>query len=392
MNNDTTTTALSTATSSDNRDSISSFGTSIADETTGVVDVAAHIELHPWAKGKKVLKPVQEGEKISADLSNPLSRDSKSTAELIDADIELREHLLKALEEKEELSQLLLETARSELGNQEDELFVLRETHEEHGRELKELRKAKDFAETERSLTLQAKDQIEHETSELATALRAEAASLATELAGSRAELGEAKAIQAEQEEACMELLEEQKKLEIAYNEAVAQLDTRHTRSSIPEGDDNGGEDEVRLLCHTFADCDDNLIQLQVTSLHSVTLLEIPDRPVYDGDLLPSQTMQAIHGEYSQDGLEDVSQEWERIDAEDMVSPPYRIQAANRRTTGRFLSKRRRTPPTHLLLSAASPGEDVRTVKNDVEQLKQTIAMLLRDRGASFEQSRESME
>ncbi|BGP12785.1 hypothetical protein JCM10213v2_000702 [Rhodosporidiobolus nylandii] len=246
------------------------------------------------------------------------------TADLIDANDHLAEELATALAAKEEVVHLLnglrhshsvvcaqLEAARNELGSQEDELFVLRETHEENAQVMRELRKAKEFAE------------VEHTA--------------------------------AEQQEACTELLEEQKKLETAYEEALAELESWKVQQGI---EDVAEDEEVR------EEAIDSL--LQSPPLHA-------------------------HLQSEEDSVADASQEWHKIEASDLtLTPPLKGRAAGRNNASRFLTKRRRTPSIPLLFSSPPATGDVATVKNDVEQLKQTIAMLVRERSASFEQPRPS--
>ncbi|GAA5947074.1 hypothetical protein JCM10213_007299 [Rhodosporidiobolus nylandii] len=317
-------------------------------------------DVHPWAGGKKVLKPVEEGEKLrslrlrkksglddlsAAAVANDIENTPVSpgieyccTADLIDANDHLAEELATALAAKEEVVHLLnglrhshsvvcaqLEAARNELGSQEDELFVLRETHEENAQVMRELRKAKEFAEVEREKEAEIAD------------LRAETAELRSRVANKERELEEAKHTAAEQQEACTELLEEQKKLETAYEEALAELESWKVQQGI---EDVAEDEEVREEA---------------------------------------------------DSVADASQEWHKIEASDLtLTPPLKGRAAGRNNASRFLTKRRRTPSIPLLFSSPPATGDVATVKNDVEQLKQTIAMLVRERSASFEQPRPS--
>ncbi|GAA6001814.1 hypothetical protein JCM10207_002332 [Rhodosporidiobolus poonsookiae] len=309
--------------------SIASSPSSLNFDASSVDAASQGSDAHPWAAGKKVLKPVEEGERRreqrlrvrrgsfalpdgdEADNASP-----GSTSDLIEANKNLQGHLKRILLEKAELAQLLdgvrsshaivcaqLETARNELGNQEDELFVLRETHEEHAKQIAELRKAKEFAEVERSMAIKARQQAEN--------------------------------TQAAQQEACVELLEEQKKLEAAYDEAVLQLEAWKAQQ--------GGEDD---------------------------------------DLDPSGSSR---GEDSASML-DVSQDWEKVDLADIAFP---VKPANvgRRATGRFLSKRRRTP-SQPLLANPPPAQTLACMRADVEQLKQSLALLVREQRQSLDFSR----
>ncbi|GAA5887494.1 hypothetical protein JCM6882_001428 [Rhodosporidiobolus microsporus] len=344
--------------------------------STGTSDSSRPSDAHPWAGGKKVLKPVEEGEKMRSlrlrkksglddltqaalelnigenETEQPLSPRQAylCTADLIDANDRLREELMKVYAGRDETLVLLdglrqshavvcsqLEAARNELASQEDELFVLREMHEEHGKEIAELRKAKEFAE------------VETQTASQLGELREEIVRLKEQVRDAQQELEEAKRTQTEQQEACMELLEEQKKLEEAYDEAVAQLDSWRGHHAVEEES--------------------------------------------QGEASPSSPNALLPFAADQDPLDDVSQEWEKVEVGDAsATPPRKSKSTGRKGATRFLSKRRRTPSQPLFFNFTAPQGDVQLVKNDVEQLKQTIALLVKERGTSFDGQRSSMD
>ncbi|GAA6032762.1 hypothetical protein JCM8097_000779 [Rhodosporidiobolus ruineniae] len=337
-------------------------------------------EVHPWAGGKTILKPVEEGEKrrirkksglddlnkasdsSSTDENRPLSptQPTGSTADLVEANQRLRLQLVKALRERDETAELLdglrrshavvcaqLEATRNELGNQEDELFVLREMHEEHAKEIGELRKAKEFAEVERKLIVDEKKQLENRTTSTVAHLTNELDSTRRQLESAQQELEDGKTASNEQQEACMELLAEQKKLEAAYDEALAQLEAGKEHYEVSSGEDGAAPSDT-----------------------------------------PGASLSA-EPEPFPDSSADVSQDWEKVELGELT-PPRKRQALGRKKTGRFLSRRRRTPSVPLLSNPPSSNatDEVRTVKNDVEQLKQTIALLVKERSTSLDEPR----
>ncbi|GAA5832226.1 hypothetical protein JCM11251_004285 [Rhodosporidiobolus azoricus] len=301
------------------------------------------LDKHPWAEGKKVLKPVEEGEKMRSLRVRYLC-----TADLIEANDRLREELIQVYAQRDEQLALLdglrqshtvvcgqLEATRNELGSQEDELFVLREMHEGHAKEVGELRKAKEFAEVERSMVVQAKADLETQHAAQTVELRGEVEGLRKQLKAAEEELEEARHSQIAQQEACRELLEEQKKLEEAYDEAVAQLD-------VWKGQQGAG----------------------------------------------------ANGQGVSDPLADVSLDWEKVELDDAsATPPRKGKSTIRKGPTKFLIKRRRTPSQPLLFNSSTAAQgDVQLVKNDVEQLKQTIALLISERGVSFDEQRSSYD
>ncbi|GAA5850045.1 hypothetical protein JCM8547_000992 [Rhodosporidiobolus lusitaniae] len=317
--------------------SVNTATSSSTNSTSSVNLTGKESDVHPWAGGKKVLRQLEEGEKMRSsrlksksglhDLVSPPTGPNEieeapfspasaaygCTADVIDANERLQELLVREQLEKAGILELLegvrqshavvcaqLETSRNEFASQEDELFVLRESHEEHAKELNELRKAKEFAEVERRHASTVAD------------LRSENVVLKKELEKTQKELADAKVVQLEQEEACMELLDEQKKLESAYEHAVAQTNPPQPGAS-------------------------------------------------------SRTIEAA--------VDDDAQGWEKIDEKDLtLTPPSKGKTLGRKgTTTRFLSKRRRTPSQPLLFGSTPMQDDVQVVKNDVQQLKHDV-------------------
>ncbi|BGP36761.1 hypothetical protein JCM10449v2_000663 [Rhodotorula kratochvilovae] len=290
-------------------------------------ELAAVKEPHPWVDGRKVLVPVPVGEekrrarlrkKSGFDDFAPATSGGESSEEplsptssngsmqglrLLEENERLRAELVKAASNGDKLEDLRYthnlvvaerDSLQLDLAKQEDELFILRQTNEEHAQVVGDLRKA--------------------------------------------TEVAEAEADQNEQHLACMQLMEEQERLELAYEETVAQLG------------------EYKRLHHGDAFSEFGL----TTAAYA-----------------PSDEDEA------DDSLAD--QSWDHVELGDLVSAPVHARVATKKPFSRVLTKRARTRSQPLLYSPASPQEDVAAVKNDVEQLKQTIALLVRERHPSSE-------
>ncbi|GAA5913961.1 hypothetical protein JCM8208_007011 [Rhodotorula glutinis] len=320
-----------------------------------------------WAEGRKALVPVPVGEAKrlkqkqkggletsvpSVDMCasweepcSPTSSDAVSRARrLVEENRRLRESLVRAEEGASRQAHELVELRNArdlvvaerdslqlDLAKQEDELFILRQSIEERTPGSSELRRALAAVESQRDLALDAKSQVEAQH-ELALAdVRAEKERLGQQLAKAESDLEQSRTDQNEQHQACMQLMEEQDKLELAYEEILQELDELKRQRALDEG--------VAL---------DSLV-----------------------------------AQGADDSLDDADQSWDHVELEDLVSSPgpsMSRKSARKSAFGRALTKRARTRPQAPLGAPLPPHQDVVAVKNDVEQLKQTIALLVRDR------------
>ncbi|PRQ72622.1 hypothetical protein AAT19DRAFT_16546 [Rhodotorula toruloides] len=143
--------------------------------------------------------------------------------------------------------------------------------------------------------------------------------------------LAHTRCIQADQEEqhdACMQLMEEQEKLELAYEAALSELNEHKRRCGEAVPDEQLAGDEESDL----------------------------DADASWQDIDPAETVPAV-------------QAW-----------PTKRGSGRRR----LVSKRRIGPPQLISSTSLQTNSDVRLVKNDVEQLKQTLALLVQERRNSL--------
>ncbi|GAA6011662.1 hypothetical protein JCM8202_004106 [Rhodotorula sphaerocarpa] len=183
-----------------------------------------------------------------------------------------------------------------------------------------------------RSLDSKAHAQAQHELELLD--LRGENAVLRSKLDKAFAELDEARAEQAEQQEACASLMLEQERLEVAYDEALDELD--HLRRYVPA--EEGIETEP-----------------------SVPQPEQKPRGRFQEQLEPEQ----------EEALPDLS--WEILPS-DLPS----TRRKSEKLTKRFMGKRNRARPSNPQQPADAEPRDAATVRNDVEQLKKQVLCLRR--------------
>ncbi|KPV78427.1 uncharacterized protein RHOBADRAFT_50896 [Rhodotorula graminis WP1] len=320
-----------------------------------------------WKDGRKTLVPVPVGEakrlkqkqKGGLDISeqavatcegreepcSPSSTDAVSRARrLVEENRRLRESLVHAEENASKHAYELVElrnardlaiaerdSLRLDMTKQEDELFILRQSIEERTPGSSELRRALAAVESQRDLALDAKSQLEAQHELSLSSARAENEQLRQELVKAESDVEQSRADQNEQHQACMQLMEEQDKLELAYEEILHELDELKRQRALDEG-------------------------LALDSL------------VEQG---------------AEDCLDDADQSWDHVELDDLVSPPGSSttrKSVRKSAFGRALTKRARTRSQPLLGAPLPPHQDVAAVKNDVEQLKQTIALLVRER------------
>ncbi|GAA5834167.1 hypothetical protein JCM9279_004234 [Rhodotorula babjevae] len=339
-----------------------------------------------WADGRKVLVPMPIGEtkrlrkykgglevsarqlgmsESSEEPCSPTSSDAVVRARrLIEENRRLRESLVQADDAASEQARQLAElrsahdlvvaerdSLQLDLAKQEDELFILRQSIEERTPGSSELRRALAAVESQRDLALDAKSQLEaqHELA-LAHAV-AENERLCQELTKAKRDVEQSRADQNEQHEACMQLMEEQDKLELAYEEILQELDELKRQRALEE-------------------------------VHCAS----PSRPRYrPADALLSQglPLDSLVTDDAAHSHDEADQSWDHVELDDLVSAPSASttrRPARKSAFGRALKKRALTRSQPLLSPPLPPRQDVLAVKNDVEQLKQTIALLVRDR------------
>ncbi|GAA5921875.1 hypothetical protein JCM1841_000957 [Sporobolomyces salmonicolor] len=240
--------------------------------------------VHPWAAGRKILQPATgEPRRFSQRLRKKSGFDdlTKATSCLADVvpEIEGEEHCTKGSNDlsdltermKSELAQLKSEqkhllravgelhhtvqalqaerdAVRLDLGQQEDELFVLRDLNESRAKEVEEARQAREFAEVEvgtalpslifngathhnltepfakRDFLRDAKEQLEREKDATIDSLQSSNTALQAQLDKVQQELEEVRSNEDQEQEAWNELRIEQEKLAAAYDDALAQV------------------------------------------------------------------------------------------------------------------------------------------------------------------------
>ncbi|GAA6047318.1 hypothetical protein JCM3770_001884 [Rhodotorula araucariae] len=333
-------------------------------------------KLHPWIEGRRVLVPVPigeekrrarlrlrsgvadtvettSGEESSEGLVSPMvSHGNMHDHQLFEENERLRAELAKAasngdklaceledLRDKHRIIAAERDSLQLDLAKHEDELFILRQTNEEHAQVVSNLRKAREVAENEAQHTLALTDAL------------GESTRLRVQLEKVEKELQQSQSDQNEQHVACMQLLEEQEKLELAYEDAVAQL------YEYKRADQGDTVSEFGLAGTAYTSPDDE----EVGS-------------VYQGDeRCLSDHLQA------EDPLAD--QSWDYVELGDLgAAPTCASVTTKRKPLHKVFTLRARARSQPLLYSAVPPQGDVITVKNDVEQLKQTIALLVRER------------
>ncbi|BGO96624.1 hypothetical protein NBRC10513v2_000562 [Rhodotorula toruloides] len=321
-------------------------------------------DAHLWAEGRKALKPVQVGEQRRSqglrmknereDLANveALSTTSEGEAGSLSAAAGKVKHIVDENKRlKQEIADLRAErdawkrnlddlrytlttvaaerdAAKLDVAQHEDELLILRQTHEDRATEVAELRKAKEFAEAERAVALDSLSQLKAQHELEQQDLKAELVKLSSRLEKVEGELVQTQADQEEQHDACMQLMEEQEKLELAYEAALSELNEHKRRCGEAVPDEQLAGDEESDL----------------------------DADASWQDIDPAETVPAV-------------QAW-----------PTKRGSGRRR----LVSKRRIGPPQLISSTSLQTNSDVRLVKNDVEQLKQTLALLVQERRNSL--------
>ncbi|GAA5926613.1 hypothetical protein JCM3775_001066 [Rhodotorula graminis] len=341
-----------------------------------------------WKDGRQTLVPVPVGEakrlkqkqKGGLDISeqavatcegweepcSPSSTDAVSRARwLVEENRHLRESLVHAEENASRQAHELVElrnardlaiaerdSLRLDMTKQEDELFILRQSIEERTPGSSELRRALAAVESQRDLALDAKSQLEAQHELVLSGARAENEQLRQQLVKAESDVEQSRADQNEQHQACMQLMEEQDKLELAYEEILHELDELKRQRAL---------DEVSVVTATVT----------------------PPNPRPHGRFSQGLALDSLVTQGAEDCLDDADQSWDHVELDDLVSPPGSSttrKSVRKSAFGRALTKRARTRPQPLLGAPLSPHQDVAAVKNDVEQLKQTIAFLVRER------------
>ncbi|GAA5869694.1 hypothetical protein JCM1840_000559 [Sporobolomyces johnsonii] len=259
---------------------------------TAVKTTPCDSDAHPWAAGRKILQPATgEPRRFSQRIRKKSGFDDLTKATSCFADnvpeIEGEEHctrdsndltvltermkseLAKVKSEKEQLLRAVGElhhtvqavqaerdAVRLDFGQQEDELFVLRDLNESRAKEVEEARQAREFAEVERDLLRDAKEQLEREKDATIDSLRSSNAALQARLEKVQQELEEVRSNEDQEQEAWNELRIEQEKLAAAYDDALVQLGSCKCQRSSFFAEEEEGVQSHDSLADVSADWD----------------------------------------------------------------------------------------------------------------------------------------